>query len=53
MITHGLVVRVNSTLDKLKDKGVVTGNISIDKRNPLVNEGAFRGPMSKESGVKS
>jgi hypothetical protein len=37
MITHGLVVGVNVTLDKLKDKGVVTGNISIDKRNPLVN----------------
>jgi hypothetical protein len=37
MITHGLVVGVNVTLDELKDKGVVTGNISIDKRNPLVN----------------
>jgi hypothetical protein len=37
MIAHGLVVGVNATLDELKDKGVVTGNISIDKRNPLVN----------------
>jgi hypothetical protein len=37
MITHGLVVGVDSTLDKLKDKGVVTGNVSIDKCNPLVN----------------
>ena len=37
MITHGLVIGVNSTLDELKDKGVVTGDIRIDKRNPLVN----------------
>ena len=37
MTTHGLVVGANVTLDELKDKGVVAGNISIDKRNPLVN----------------
>lgn len=37
ILTHGLVVGVNVTLDELKDKGVVAGNISIDKRNPLVN----------------
>ena len=35
--THGLIVGANVTLDELKDKGVVTGNISVDKRNPLVN----------------
>jgi hypothetical protein len=37
MMTHGLVVGANVTLDELKDKGVVTGNISIDKGNPLIN----------------
>jgi len=31
------VVGVDGTLDELKDKGVVTGNVSIDKSNPLVN----------------
>ena len=36
-ITHRLVVGVDSTFDKLKDKGVVTGNVGIDKCNPLVN----------------
>jgi hypothetical protein len=53
MMTHGLVVGANVTLDELKDKGVVTGNISIDKRNPLVNKGAFRGSVPNESGVGS
>jgi hypothetical protein len=53
MITHGLIVGANVTLDELKDKGVVKGNISIDKRDPLVNEGAFRGSMPNESGVGS
>jgi hypothetical protein len=37
MMTHGLVVGANVTLDELKDKGGVTGNLSIDKRNPLVD----------------
>jgi hypothetical protein len=36
-ITHGLIVGANATLNELKDKGVVTGNISVDKRNPLIN----------------
>jgi hypothetical protein len=37
MMTYGLVVGANFTLDELKDEGVVMGNISIDKRNPLIN----------------
>jgi hypothetical protein len=37
MITYRLVVRVDSSLDELKDKSVVTGNVSIHKRNPLVD----------------
>ena len=37
MTTHGFVIGVDSTLDELKDKGVVTGYVGIDKRNPLVN----------------
>jgi hypothetical protein len=36
-MTHRLVVGANVTLDELKDKGVVMGDINIDKRNPLVN----------------
>ena len=35
--THGLVVGVDSTLDELKDKSVVVGNISIHKCDPLVH----------------
>lgn len=53
MVTHGLVVGADVTLDELKDKGVVTGNISIDKRDPLVNQGAFCGSMPNESRVRS
>jgi hypothetical protein len=36
-MTHRLVVGANGTLDELKDKGIVTGNVRIDKCNPLVN----------------
>ena len=53
MMTHRLVVGANVTLDELKDKGVVTGNISVDERDPLVHEGAFRGSTPNESGVRS
>jgi len=37
MVAHRFVVGADGALDKLKDKGVVTGNVSIDKCNPLVN----------------
>jgi len=37
MVTHRFVVGVDGTLDELEDKSVVTGNVSIHKRNPLVD----------------
>lgn len=37
MTAHRFVIGVDSTLDELKDKGVVAGNVGVDKRNPLVN----------------
>jgi hypothetical protein len=53
MITHRLVVGVDSTLDELKDQGVVVGNVSIDKRNPLIDYGVLRGSMTNEGRVRS
>ena len=52
MIAYRLVVGADSTLDELKDKGVVTGNVSVDKCNPLVNQSTLRGSMTNESGVR-
>jgi hypothetical protein len=53
MVTHGLVIGVDCTLDELNDKGVVTGNVSIDKRNPLVNQSALGGSRTNEARVRS
>jgi hypothetical protein len=35
--THGLVVGVDGTLDELKDKSVMVGNVGIHKCDPLVH----------------
>jgi len=37
MVTHRFVVGVDGALDELEDKGVVTGNVGVHERNPLVD----------------
>jgi hypothetical protein len=37
IMAHRLVVRSDGTPYELKDKGVVAGNVSIHKRNPLID----------------
>ena len=48
---HGLIVRVDSALDELKNKGVVAGNIGIHKCYPLVNQGGLRSSVTNKGGV--
>lgn len=53
MITHRLVVRVDSSFDELKDKSVVMGNVSVHKRHPLVDLSGVRESTTNESRVRS
>ncbi len=50
-MAHRLIVRVDGTLDKLKNKGVVAGNVRVHKRNPLVNQSGFRSSVTDQGGV--
>ena len=50
-IAHRLVVRVDDTLYKLKNKGIVPGNFRVHKSNPLVNYSGFRSSVADQGSV--
>jgi hypothetical protein len=53
VITHRLVVGGDGTLDELEDKGVVAGNVSVHKRNPLIDQSGIRDSLTNECRIRS
>ena len=51
-ITHWLIVGVDSTSDELENKSIVSRNVRIHKRDPLVHQSGLRCTLTNKSRIR-